>query len=245
MIVTEKILGIDFLDTSSSEVIDLLSKGGLLVVPSGPGLATIPDDKLYYKSLIEADYVIPDSGYMVLLWQMLGGKKINRISGLEFLLEFFNDNEVKNASFLLVDPREKEATLNQEYLVSRGFKESKLSSYLAPIYSTDKVEDQTLLDLIEKQKPRYVLINIGGGIQEKLGAYLRRNLDFKPAIICTGAAIAFLTGQQATIPTWADRLFIGWLLRCISNPKVFVPRYFKAFKLATLMVKYRETSPFA
>lgn len=49
-----------------------------------------------------------------------------------------------------------------------------------------------------------------------------------PAIICTGAAIAFLSGGQANIPPWADRLYLGWLLRILNNPRSFIPRYFNA-----------------
>ena len=42
---------------------------------------------------------------------------------------------------------------------------------------------------------------------------------------------------------WADRLFLGWLFRCFSEPKKFVPRYWKARKLASLMFRYRENPP--
>jgi UDP-N-acetyl-D-mannosaminuronic acid transferase (WecB/TagA/CpsF family) len=100
-----------------------------------------------------------------------------------------------------------------------------------------------LLNNIESKKPKYIIINLGGGTQEKLGAYLKTHLSYKPAIICTGAAIAFLTGQQASIPTWGDKFFLGWLFRCIQNPKLYVPRYFKAFRLAAFMFRYGQQQP--
>ena len=49
------------------------------------------------------------------------------------------------------------------------------------------------------------------------------------------AAIAFLSGQQARIPLIFDKIYIGWLVRIIFNPFVFLPRYSKAFKLIFLM----------
>jgi UDP-N-acetyl-D-mannosaminuronic acid transferase (WecB/TagA/CpsF family) len=49
------------------------------------------------------------------------------------------------------------------------------------------------------------------GVQERLGYALRKQLSYKPAILCLGAAIAFLSGGQANIPNWADRLMLGWL----------------------------------
>lgn len=234
-----KILGIDFFNGQTCEVIKALRSGGLLVVPSGPGLATIKSDTTYYKSLKAADLVIADSGYMALLWNLTHKQKVNRISGLEFLLNFFEDPEVKqDCNLFLVNPRQSEADANINYLNEHGFNLSEDCSYVAPLYDKKKIEDENLLKILEEKKPKYVIINLGGGVQEILGAYLKANLSYTPAIICTGAAIAFLTGQQAPVPTWADKLFLGWLVRCIDQPKQFIPRYLNAFKLMLVMLQY-------
>lgn len=234
-----KILGIDFFNGQVEEVVDILKDGGLLVVPSGPGLASIPNDITYYKSLRSADLVIADSGYMALLWNTTHSVKVNRISGLEFLTVFFSDEEIINENDLfLVNPRKEESDSNLIYLNNNGYKLSDDHSYIAPIYEKNKIEDEALLEILEEKKPKYVIINLGGGVQEVLGAYLKKNLSYKPAIICTGAAIAFLTGEQAHIPNWADKLFLGWLIRCIEKPKQFIPRYLNAFKLMTVMLQF-------
>jgi UDP-N-acetyl-D-mannosaminuronic acid transferase (WecB/TagA/CpsF family) len=238
---TINILGINFFNGSVREVVEQVKRGGLLVVPAAPALSTIKTDPAYYQSLIDADIVIPDSGYMSLLWNATNRSKINRISGLEFLVAFLADKGVQaSADLMLVDPRKKEAHLNLEYLRKQGFAIPKEASYIAPMYDTKKqVEDAALLQLVKERKPKYIIINLGGGTQEKLGAYLRNNLDYTPGIICTGAAIAFLTGQQANIPMWADKFCMGWLFRCFEKPAQFIPRYLKAFKLAKVMIKYR------
>ena len=38
------------------------------------------------------------------------------------------------------------------------------------------------------RKPKVVMMAIGGGVQERLGYALRRQLSYKPAILCLGAA---------------------------------------------------------
>jgi UDP-N-acetyl-D-mannosaminuronic acid transferase (WecB/TagA/CpsF family) len=86
-------------------------------------------------------------------------------------------------------------------------------------------------------------VTIGGGTQERLGLYLKRNLQPLPAIHCIGAAIAFLSGDQVRIPLWADRLYLGWLFRCLSEPGRYVPRYWSARKLIGIMLRYREQMP--
>ena len=105
------------------------------------------------------------------------------------------------------------------------------------------IRDDALLQRIEARKPAYIFINIGGGKQEVLGHMLKRKLSYTPAIICTGAAIAFLTGEQAHIPVWADRLVLGWLLRCIHSPKTFCKRYLRALKLIPILLRNRERMP--
>lgn len=64
-----------------------------------------------------------------------------------------------------------------------------------------------------------------------------------PAILCLGAAIAFLTGGQASIPPWADRLMLGWLLRLLSSPRKFWRRYWDALALAPLLRRHRDRPP--
>jgi len=41
----------------------------------------------------------------------------------------------------------------------------------------------------------------------------------------------------------ADRLALGWLVRCLHDPSVFIPRYLRAFRLAYLVVRYDERPP--
>ncbi|MBS1729886.1 MAG: WecB/TagA/CpsF family glycosyltransferase [Bacteroidetes bacterium] len=240
-----QILGLHFFNGSEQMVVHILNqKGGLLVVPAGPALVNIKKDADYYRSLKNADIIIPDSGYMSLIWNLSHRKKIKRLSGLEFIQAFVDDRTVQNASgIFLVDPNAAESKKNKELLITKGFKEDRIHSYLAPFYGKKKVEDPELLAQIEKDKPPYILINIGGGTQEKLGLYLKENLSYRPAIICTGAAIAFLTGAQAKIPDWGVKAYMGWLFRCVHQPKIFIPRYLKAFPLAVMMIKYGADNP--
>ena len=87
------------------------------------------------------------------------------------------------------------------------------------------------LSPVKKIKPKYIIINLGGGTQEIFGYYLKRNLNYKPSIICSGAAISFYTKQQASLTTFLDNWYLGWLTRIIFNPTIFLPRYLSAFKL--------------
>ena len=83
-----KIFGINFIDAKFKVIKTLLDKGGLLVLPSGPGLSTITADAKYHDSLKNADIALFDSGYLCLLLRILKGVKVKKFSGLKFLNKF-------------------------------------------------------------------------------------------------------------------------------------------------------------
>ena len=74
-----------------------------MVVPSGPGLSSIGKDLQYTEAVKNADFAIPDSGFMVLLLRWLKGIKIKKLSGFKFLNFFLKENFRKNELFL-IDP---------------------------------------------------------------------------------------------------------------------------------------------
>src|SRR5439155_24943969 len=114
--------------------------------------------------------------------------------------------------------------------------------YVAPRYELE-VEDRNLLSLLEQNRPLHVIIAIGSGAQEKLGYYVRENLSFRTAIHCTGAALCFVTGEQIPIPDWADRLYLGWLVRLITQPHRFILRLIRGLELPWLIWKYGDKLP--
>ena len=114
--------------------------------------------------------------------------------------------------------------------------------YLAPKFNSKNVFDKRLLKKIIKTRPDFIMTNIGGGIQEILGLYLREKLKFKVTIICTGSAISFFTGDQAPINSLIDKFYLGWLVRLIFNPFTFFKRYLIALRLIPMVIFNRVIS---
>lgn len=221
--------------------------GGLLLVPAAPALKDLQTQPAYREALLSADVVIPDSAYMVLLWNLLGSRRIHRVSGLEYMRELLQRPGVRESgSTLWVMAGKQSAELNLVYLAQLGVPVPESHVYMAPMYGKvdgSELSDPALLTLIERLHPAHVVITVGGGTQERLGLYLQRTLSYQPGIHCIGAAIAFLSGDQVHIPVWADHLYLGWLFRVLHEPKRYGPRYWAAKDLAQLMWKYRSNLP--
>ncbi len=241
---THRILGIDFFDRSAAAAIDIMRKGGLLVVPAAPALKDLDRNPAYRESLLNADLVLTDSAFMVLIWKRLQSTPIKRLSGLEYLRELILEPDLRqpgNTLWIMASPSS--AQRNLVWLAGQGITVPEDHIYMAPMYGNGPIDDPALLDRLNRLHPPHVIVTIGGGTQERLGLYLKRSLAYRPAIHCIGAAIAFLSGDQVHIPVWADRFYLGWLFRSLSEPKRYIPRYLDAIKLLPLMLRYRDRLP--
>lgn len=238
-----QILGVNFYVGDVQGAIQRLARGGLLVVPAAPALKDVARNDEYREALTNADVAIADSAFMVLAWNILERDSITRISGLKYLRELLRQQDVrKPGGTFWVMPGRESSEKNLVWLRSEGIEVPRECVYEAPMYG-NKIEDANLIAKIQMSQPKHIVIAVGGGTQERLGLYLKRNLDYLPAIHCIGAAIAFLSGDQVRIPIWADRLYLGWLFRCLSSPRRFVPRYLSAPQLIPLLWRYRGQLP--
>lgn len=241
---TRHVLGVAFFNGSVSEAVRTMSEnGGLLVVPAAPALVNIQYDAAYRQALIESDVAIADSGFMVLLWRFMQQQNISRISGLAYLKELLDQPQLRTrGSVFLVMPTKAAGEKALSWLQSREFEIDVANSCVAPRYAAEVV-DPDLARLLNEQRPAHVIIGLGGGVQEKLGFYLRETLEYRPAIHCIGAALGFLTGDQKSIPDWADQLYLGWFLRLAREPRLFFRRFWVAHELPALIWRYGAQVP--
>ena len=202
---------IKFYNKNFTNLFNKINKGGYLVAPAASSLSQIHNDEKYYNAIKNSNIAIFDSGFFCILLRLFHLKKIKKFSGLLFLRNF------------LVNP------FAHRHLLS------KIVTYTAPKYSNSKSKmDVKLILLIKKIKPKYILINIGGGTQEVLAQYIYNHVNKKISILCLGAAIAFLTGSQAHISDRMDKFYLGWFARLVHTPKKYFFRILVSFTLIKL-----------
>ena len=219
--------GIKFYSGSYNQIKKKFDNGGVLVAPAASALANIDKDNLYFSSLKNSDIAILDSGFFCLLLRLFKFEKVKKLSGFLFLMNFLDEYKNKD-KILFIDPSKKSNMINHKFLRSKKIYNFK--SYIAPKYKRN-IRDPILKQIINKFKPKYIVMNIGGGTQEPLAIYLRNEIQFKLRIMCTGAAIAFMTGEQAPINRFIDKIYLGWLLRILWKPQMYLGRILKSFKI--------------
>lgn len=235
------ILGVRFFAGPADEAVRLGLEGGLVVVPAAPALVNLGTDAEYTRALTTADLALTDSGLMVLLWNLLERDCVIRTSGLEYLVLMLEHAEfAQGRGTAWIMPGETACAKACDWLAAQGIAIARDDCYLAPLYGPGRINDPALARFLETKKPRQVVVALGGGTQERLGLFIRENVPATTGIHCIGAALGFLSGDQVRIPMWADAMMLGWLFRCISAPRKFLPRYVAALKLIPLMLARRK-----
>jgi N-acetylglucosaminyldiphosphoundecaprenol N-acetyl-beta-D-mannosaminyltransferase len=239
-----KILGVRFYISDLEGLLNRLPGAGLVVVPSAPVMVHLEDDPSHREALEGADFAITDSGFMVALWLLRTGERIRRISGLRLLRGLCARGRFKGqGESFWVMPTAADSAANLSWLKGQGFEVGPGDTYVAPLYPKNgPITDAQLVSELNSRRPQLVVIALSGGVQERLGWELRQRLAYKPAILCIGGAIAFLSGQQTSIPVWADRLAVGWIFRFVSSPRSFAAKVSEVDRLPAMIWKYGTRS---
>ena len=117
-----QILGIRFFTGSASEAVAYAMQGGLMVAPSAPVLIGIAENPVQRAAVVSSDLAITDSGLMVLLWKVITGERITRVSGLEFIKLLLEQPELKRPGAVFwVMPNETSMRRNLTWLQNQGF----------------------------------------------------------------------------------------------------------------------------
>jgi UDP-N-acetyl-D-mannosaminuronic acid transferase (WecB/TagA/CpsF family) len=215
----------------------LLKKKGYLVAPAASSLINIEKNHHYLKALQKSSVAILDSGFFCFLILFFKFKIVKKFSGFKFINFFLHDENLKNFKILSLESSIENLNNNKNLLKSKKFKFKR--HYLCPIYKQDLFYDKKLITLIIKYKPKIIIINIGGGVQEQLALYIKNTSSWKTSILCTGAALSFMsnTSNFFKINILIDKLYLGWLVRSLNNPSFFYLRVLKSLKLINLVFK--------
>lgn len=227
--------GIKFYEADYKSCLNFLKKKyGYLVIPAASSLATIEYNKKYYLALKKSTIAIFDSGLFCLCLLFFKNKFFKKFSGYKFIKFFVNDKDIKNKKILLLNPSVQEARYNIKFLKKKKFKF--IMSYVCPVYNNRTASNDLLLfKKINKYKPEIILINIAGGIQEILALSIKNNVRLKIICICSGAALSFFNGRGARISDLIDKYYLGWFMRILNDPKIFLMRILKSVKLIYLV----------
>jgi len=214
-----KILGIDFINKSFNEVVELQAKavkGGKksFVVTANPEIVMYAKEQPDYKEIVQsADMVVPDGIGIVIASKILNHPIQERVAGFDLMMRLLElGNENKWGIYLLGG---KKATNEKAVAnISSKFPQLKIvgSHHGFFDWKMDGITEE-----IKAANPDIVFVALGFPKQEQ---WISENLDHfsKGLFIGVGGSIDVLAGEVKRAPKFWRKMNLEWLYRLLSQP---------------------------
>jgi N-acetylglucosaminyldiphosphoundecaprenol N-acetyl-beta-D-mannosaminyltransferase len=199
----------------------------ILVTPNAGHLTNIFDNSELSEIYSTAELSLIDGWPIAVAAKNTSKLKITRVTGSDLLPALFNQltKEVRVGIF----------GGNNESLIRKSL-ESRFTELNIQIIDTSQwtnsvYDIRRLRELVQYNALSIVLLCLGHPKQELLAKELKY-YDWAGSrpdwIMCVGATIDFLTGEQKRAPKVFQRLGLEWFFRLVTNPKKFTQRYVNA-----------------
>jgi N-acetylglucosaminyldiphosphoundecaprenol N-acetyl-beta-D-mannosaminyltransferase len=202
-------------------------KPSILVTPNAGHLTNIFNNSELSEIYSTAELSLIDGWPIAVAAKNASKLKITRVTGSDLLPELF--------THLTKDVRVGIIGGNNEFLIRQSL-ESKFPELNIQVIDTSQwtnsvYDIRRLRELVQYNALSIVLLCLGHPKQELLAKELK-NYDWAGSrpdwIMCVGATIDFLTGEQKRAPRFFQKIGLEWFFRLITNPKKFIQRYLNA-----------------
>ena len=207
----------------------------ILVTPNAGHLKSIANNKEIAEIYLNADLSLIDGWPIAVAAKNASGIKAQRVTGSDLLPRLFSE--------LTKDIRIGIIGGDHDFKIRQGL-ESKYPNINIQIidtsqWSTSVYDIRRLRELVQHNALSIVLLCLGHPKQELLAQELK-NYDWAGArpdwIMCVGATIDFLTGEQKRAPKAFQVLGLEWIFRLLTDPRKFFSRYFSAITPAIRLI---------
>jgi N-acetylglucosaminyldiphosphoundecaprenol N-acetyl-beta-D-mannosaminyltransferase len=207
----------------------------ILVTPNAGHLKNIANDKDLADIYFNADLALIDGWPIAVAVKNASGLKAQRVTGSDLLPRLFS--ELTKDIRIGIFGGENELKIRQ--ILESKYPNINIQIIDTSQWSTSVYDVRRLRELVQHNALSIVLLCLGHPKQELLAKELK-NYDWAGArpdwIMCVGATIDFLTGEQKRAPKVFQVTGLEWFFRLLTNPRKFFSRYFSAIIPATRLI---------
>ncbi len=214
--------------------IELRQKTYVCVAP----VSTIVDcqkDKKYRDVVNKAGMVTPDGMPVVWIGKLKGNQTIERTYGPDVMRYFFSLSQDKGYRHYFYGSTPSTLDKLESNLKNTYSRLDIVGSFSPPMRDIGALENQEILNQINKVKPDVLWVGLGSPKQDFWMVNHRDKLDV-PVMIGVGAAFDFLAGTKPQAPVWMQRSGLEWIFRLCSEPKRLWKRYLVGNSLFVFLV---------
>ena len=209
-------------------IVDYIERPGLdiVVTPNIDHCARlVKDGDVALKKIYQdASLCLCDSRVLQKMLRLKGHLVAEVITGSTLTAQLFSGNGMFNKRIFILgsDP----AVIAK---VKLKYPEHDFYHYNPPMGFINNSEEVTnAIQAIKQTAPDVIFLAVGSPRQELFAGMLKSELNHG-VVLCIGASILFLVGEEKRAPVWLQQLHIEWLYRMLQNPRVLIKRYFDNF----------------
>ena len=199
----------------------------ILVTPNAGHLTNIFGNPKLSEIYSTAELSLIDGWPIAIAAKNASKLKITRVTGSDLLPELFSQ--------LTKEVRVGIVGGNNESLIRQSlelrFPELNIQIVDTSQWTNSVYDIRRLRELVQYNALSIVLLCLGHPKQELLAKELK-DYDWAGSrpdwIMCVGATIDFLTGEQKRAPKALQKIGLEWFFRLVTNPRKFTQRYFNA-----------------
>jgi exopolysaccharide biosynthesis WecB/TagA/CpsF family protein len=199
----------------------------IMVTPNAGHLPNIFNNPELSKIYSTAELSLIDGWPIAVAAKNASKLKITRVTGSDLLPELFSQL-TKDVRIGVIGGYNE--SLIRQSLESR-FPDLNIQIIDTGQWTNSVYDIRRLRELVQYNALSIVLLCLGHPKQELLAKELK-NYDWAGSrpdwIMCVGATIDFLTGEQKRAPRFFQKIGLEWLFRLITNPNKFMHRYLNA-----------------
>ena len=177
-----------------------------------------------HKTLKKIDFLTPDGMPMVWLMKMLNSSS-ERVYGPDLMEEILKKTARGNKKHFFYGSTNDvlEKLINK---VKESYPKINIVGSISPPFGDlPKNEEEILFSKVEKEKPDFIWIGLGGRKQAETSLRLREFLGYEAKIMPVGAAFDFVSGNKDQAPSHLQRAGLEWLFRLVKEPRRLWRRY--------------------
>ncbi len=197
-----------------------------VVTPNVDHAVQLRENEQLKSAYEEADLVLADGQPIVWASYLLGQPVPERVAGSDLVPALFSHvapDETLNV--FLLGAAEGVAERAAENIQGRWPQIKVIGTYSPPPgFEHDLDECEFILQRIAVAKPDVLVVGLGAPKQECWVYRHRKKIEAR-VVLCVGAAIDFLAGEQTRAPKWMQKTGTEWLFRIYSDPKRLAGRY--------------------
>ena len=199
----------------------------ILVTPNAGHLKSINTQSEISEIYTSADLSLIDGWPIAVAARNATRKKVQRVTGSDLLPRLFSELN-KDIRIGIIGGNNE---IRIQEVLELKYPNINIQIVDTSQWSNSIYDVRRLRELVQHNALSIVLLCLGHPKQELLAKELK-NYDWAGSrpdwIMCVGATVDFLTGDQKRAPKFFQDIGLEWLFRLLTNPKKFFSRYLEA-----------------